>query len=259
MLVLAIVLIVVAVLLSAACQLAIPKLTGAAVNQAVGHDVSGLDRTLMIFAGVALGYAACFFVGEWLSSRLAQRVIFDIRRAMFAHFQDVSLSFMDKTHVGRIMARLQGDVNALQEFLENMNGALGDFVTLVAAVRQQMQPGGRYEFVDTHERETVETNLAAMQSLLDKYGTVAQMDMNTKIQLFNDQEIVNAILTRRDDKRLVCESVAPIGSHIPRTSCRTYREMELERRDVQNLKQQMLQVPAVRVPSGRPSSRGGNR
>lgn len=135
----------------------------------------------------------------------------------------------------------------------------GDFVTLVAAVRQQMQPGGRYEFVDTHERETVETNLAAMQSLLDKYGTVAQMDMNTKIQLFNDQEIVNAILTRRDDKRLVCESVAPIGSHIPRTSCRTYREMELERRDVQNLKQQMLQVPAVRVPSGRPSSRGGNR
>ena len=30
---------------------------------------------------------------------------------MFAHFQDVSLSFMDKTHVGRIMSRLQGDVN----------------------------------------------------------------------------------------------------------------------------------------------------
>ena len=121
----------IAVLGSAAFSLAIPKLTGAAVNRAVAHDVAGLDRTLMIFAGVALGYAACFFVGEWLSSRLAQRVIFDIRRTMFAHFQDVSLSFMDKTHVGRIMARLQGDVNALQEFLENMNGALGDFVTLI--------------------------------------------------------------------------------------------------------------------------------
>lgn len=38
---------------------------------------------------------------------------------------------MDKTHVGRIMSRLQGDVNALQEFLESMNGAIGDFVTLI--------------------------------------------------------------------------------------------------------------------------------
>jgi len=38
---------------------------------------------------------------------------------------------MDKTHVGRIMARLQGDVNALQEFLDTMNGAVGDAVTLI--------------------------------------------------------------------------------------------------------------------------------
>ena len=57
-------------------------------------------------------------------------MIFDVRRSMFAHFQDVALTFMDKTHVGRIMSRLQGDVNALQEFLESSTGALGDFTTL---------------------------------------------------------------------------------------------------------------------------------
>ena len=121
----------VAVLISAATQVAVPAMIGAAVNAAVAKDGALLDRTLIIFAAVAAAYATFFFVGEWLSSRLAQRVIFDIRRKMFAHFQDVSLSFMDKTHVGRIMARLQGDVNALQEFLENMNGAIGDFVMLV--------------------------------------------------------------------------------------------------------------------------------
>ena len=121
----------VAVLISAATQVAVPAMVGAAVNAAVARDGPLLDRTLMIFAAVAAAYATFFFLGEWLSSRLAQRVIFDIRRKMFAHFQDVSLSFMDKTHVGRIMARLQGDVNALQEFLENMNGAIGDFVMLV--------------------------------------------------------------------------------------------------------------------------------
>ena len=121
----------VAVLISAATQVAVPAMVGAAVNAAVAKDGPLLDRTLIIFAAVAAAYATFFFIGEWLSSRLAQRVIFDIRRKMFSHFQDVSLSFMDKTHVGRIMARLQGDVNALQEFLENMNGAIGDFVMLL--------------------------------------------------------------------------------------------------------------------------------
>ena len=120
-----------AVLITALCQIAIPSLIGTAVNRAVGHDTAALDQTLFLFAGAAAVSASFFFVGEWLSARLAQRVIFDVRRAMFAHFQDVSLSFMDKTHVGRIMARLQGDVNALQEFLENMNGAVGDAIMLV--------------------------------------------------------------------------------------------------------------------------------
>ncbi|OXE37387.1 MAG: multidrug ABC transporter [Phenylobacterium zucineum] len=120
-----------AVLISAGCQVLIPKLTGEAVKRAVSHQIGALDQILLTFGLVAVAYALFFFIGEWLSSRLAQQVIFDIRRAMFSHFQDVSLSFMDKTHVGRIMARLQGDVNALQEFLDTMNGALGDAVTLI--------------------------------------------------------------------------------------------------------------------------------
>ena len=117
----------------------------------------------------------------------------------------------------------------------------GDFTAVVAAVHQQMQPGGRYEFVQQGERDKLETNFTEMQSLFDKYGTVAQMDQSSKVQLFNDQEAVNAILTRRDDKRLVCESVEPIGSHIPRTTCRTYREIELEQRNAQDFQHQLLQ------------------
>ena len=40
------------------------------------------------------------------------------------------LSFMDKTEVGRLMSRLQGDVSALQEFLETSIFAIGDFVCI---------------------------------------------------------------------------------------------------------------------------------
>ncbi|MES3027013.1 MAG: ABC transporter ATP-binding protein [Pseudomonadota bacterium] len=122
---------VVAVLISAVCAVSIPALIGRAVTAAVNRDGQLLDQILIAFAGLIAVYASAFFMEQWLSARLAQRVIFDVRRKMFDHFQDVSLSFMDKTHVGRIMSRLQGDVNALQEFLESSTGAVGDLAMLI--------------------------------------------------------------------------------------------------------------------------------
>ena len=41
---------------------------------------------------------------------------------------------MDRTEVGRLMSRLQGDVNSLQEFLETSVFAIGDLVLLVGIV-----------------------------------------------------------------------------------------------------------------------------
>jgi ATP-binding cassette subfamily B protein len=119
-----------AVLVSSLTSVAMPWLIGTIVSAAVAHDAAGLKWRLIAFAALVLINAASGFCDQWLTSRLAQRVIFDVRRSMFAHFQDVALTFMDRTHVGRIMSRLQGDVNALQEFLESSTGALGDFTTL---------------------------------------------------------------------------------------------------------------------------------
>ena len=119
-----------AVLVSSLTSVATPWLIGTLVNAAVQRDIVGLQRLLMAFAVLVVVNAASNFGDQWMTTRLAQRVIFDVRRAMFAHFQDVALTFMDKTHVGRIMSRLQGDVNALQEFLESSTGALGDLTTL---------------------------------------------------------------------------------------------------------------------------------
>lgn len=108
-----------------------------------------------------------------------------------------------------------------------------DFAAVAAAVRKEMVPGGRFEFIDSKERGTVDKRLDEMASLFDSYGTVDKMDQDAKIKLFNDQEEVNAILRHRDDSRRICQSVAPVGSHIPRTICTTYRDQELERRRTQ--------------------------
>jgi len=118
-----------------AAQLAIPYVIRAAVNSAV-HKPGSLPINTVgcIFLAVIAFNAAASWSQEVLSARLAQRVIFDMRRSMFVHLQDVSLSFLDKTHVGRIMSRLQGDVNALQEFFETSIQAVGDLMLLVGII-----------------------------------------------------------------------------------------------------------------------------
>ena len=54
-----------------------------------------------------------------------------------------------------------------------------------------------------------------------------------KTQMFNSQEQVNAILSHRDGDRMVCQTVAPVGSHIPVKTCKTARQMENDHREVQ--------------------------
>ncbi len=126
-----------AVLVFTATQLSIPLIIRMAIDEVLLPGRGGQISLLLVIAAfgaaIAVNYAA-----NWTQDRLialvGERVIFDIRRAMFAHLQWVALSFMDKTEVGRMMSRLQGDVNSLQEFLENWITAFGDLVLLLGIV-----------------------------------------------------------------------------------------------------------------------------
>ncbi len=124
----------IAVALATAVQVSIPLTVRYAVDSAVGHSVLPLHVVLIGFGVLIVLNGVLGYLQESMSARLAQRVIFDLRRAMFAHLQDVSLSFLDQTQVGRLMARLQSDVNALQEFMENSVSAIGDFFLLLGIV-----------------------------------------------------------------------------------------------------------------------------
>lgn len=96
------------------------------------------------------------------------------------------------------------------------------FTEVATTVRDEMENGGRYEYVKPKERVQVEQNLDVMGTLFDEYGTVQAMKEDAKIKLFNAQEVVNSILTLRDRDRVICKKEAPIGSHIPIVSCHTY-------------------------------------
>ena len=123
-----------AVLVFTATQLAIPLIVSNTFEYVAGAGESalGLLRTAVgVFAGVIAVNFVANVLQEGVVSRAGERVLFDLRRAMYRHLQRVSLSFMDRTEAGRLMSRLQGDVYALQEFLESSVFAIGDLVLLV--------------------------------------------------------------------------------------------------------------------------------
>jgi ATP-binding cassette, subfamily B, multidrug efflux pump len=125
-----------AVLIFTLSQLSIPLVIRYAIDN--GMAVGSGDTVLMLmvatFGLVILVNYAANWIQERVVGKVAENVLFNMRRAMFAHLQKVSLSFMDRTEVGRLMSRLQGDVNSMQEFLETSVMSVGDIVLLFGIV-----------------------------------------------------------------------------------------------------------------------------
>ncbi|MCT7378480.1 ABC transporter ATP-binding protein [Chelativorans salis] len=128
---------VAAVLIFTGTQLVIPLIIRYAIDN--GMALGEIDHPALLYSVAAFGLAilvnyAASYTQETVVGQMAEDVLFDIRRAMFEHLQKVSLSFMDKTEVGRLMSRLQGDVNSMQEFLETSVLSIGDIVLLFGIV-----------------------------------------------------------------------------------------------------------------------------
>jgi ATP-binding cassette subfamily B protein len=118
-------------------QLAIPLVIGTAVDTALGSGA--MDRQLLLYTALAFALivsinAVASLGQEVIVGKTGERILFDLRRAMYAHLQRLSMGFMDRTEVGRLMSRLQGDVGALQEFLDTIVTSLGDVLLLIGIV-----------------------------------------------------------------------------------------------------------------------------
>ncbi|MFO1142485.1 MAG: ABC transporter ATP-binding protein [Amaricoccus sp.] len=127
---------VAAVLTFTLTQLAIPLIIRHAIDRGMGPgaDPRVLAWSFAAFAAAILVNYAASWTQETVVGQAAENVLSDMRRAMFAHLQRVSLGFMDKTEVGRLMSRLQGDVNSMQEFLETSVLSVGDIALLFGIV-----------------------------------------------------------------------------------------------------------------------------
>ena len=75
---------------------------------------SALNRSLMLFLVVVLAMAAAIMTRSYLLAWIGERVIADVRTAVFSRVLGLDLGFFETTRTGEIISRLTSDTTLLQ-------------------------------------------------------------------------------------------------------------------------------------------------
>lgn len=117
---------------TSALAVATPVLAGRVVNAIVDGGREGLVTGLALaIAGLAVADAAFGLLGRWLSSRIGEGLILDLRTTVFDHVQRMPVAFFSRTRTGSLVSRLNNDViGAQRAFSTTLSGVVGNLVTL---------------------------------------------------------------------------------------------------------------------------------
>jgi len=122
------------VLITTAVRLAIPILIGI---YTLDRAVKNKDATMLFWLVALIGglytasYIANIYRIRWMN-QLGQNVIYDLRKHLFTHVQNLSHRFFDQRSAGSILVRIMNDINSLQELFTNgVINLLMDIVLLV--------------------------------------------------------------------------------------------------------------------------------
>ncbi|MEO5616531.1 MAG: ABC transporter ATP-binding protein [Candidatus Eisenbacteria bacterium] len=120
----------------ALAALAGPLLTKEAIDKGIRHgDLVHLDLVAGVYLCVLAASILFAYVHHQIMQRVAQRVTMDLRMAVFSHLQRVPVSFYDGQPVGKLLTRVTGDVDVVQELVTGGVGALfSDLFLLVGIV-----------------------------------------------------------------------------------------------------------------------------
>ena len=77
--------------------------------------LADVTRWGLIFLGVAAAGAALVLLREWLMNRTGQRIVFELRNALFQHLLKLPVAWYDRHAVGWTVTRTTSDVDALSE------------------------------------------------------------------------------------------------------------------------------------------------
>ncbi|MFW6097196.1 MAG: ABC transporter ATP-binding protein [Chloroflexota bacterium] len=98
-------------------------------------DVDGLGRIAVLVAACYLALYAATAWQQYLMGWTSERVLTDVREAMFRHLQELSLSYHDRTIVGVTVSRVINDVAVINDLLtQGVISLVGDTLILLGII-----------------------------------------------------------------------------------------------------------------------------
>jgi ATP-binding cassette subfamily B protein len=117
----------------AAMVVVMPLLVQRIVDDGILAGDRGLVTTLALaMAGVVIFNAVLAVIAGWLSSRIGEGLIFDLRTKVFGHVQRQSLAFFTRTQTGALVSRLNNDViGAQRAFTSTLSSTVSNSIAVL--------------------------------------------------------------------------------------------------------------------------------
>ncbi len=98
------------------------------------------------------------------------------------------------------------------------------------ALEHEIVAGERYRGIAPKDRERVLEALDRMEANLAGIRSVSELDERRRLAVFNDQELINVVLTQAaEDSRVVCTRETPVGTRLATKVCKTVGERRRDR------------------------------
>ncbi|GAA2144141.1 ABC transporter ATP-binding protein [Actinomadura napierensis] len=117
----------------AVLAVATPVLAGRVVNAIVDRSATSTVVWLAVLIAVlAVAEGGLGLANRWLSARIGEGLILDLRTAVFDHVQRMPVAFFTRTRTGALVSRLNNDViGAQRAFSDTLSGVVSNLVTLL--------------------------------------------------------------------------------------------------------------------------------
>ena len=130
--------------LAMGATVAIPWLTGRAIDEIDSGNRDGLTTLVLVIAGIALLRVVLSVARRLVAGRVSLAVEVDLRNLVYAHLQSLELGFFATTQTGQLMSRATVDLQSVRFFLGYglvfiAQSALT--IVLAAAAMLALQPG----------------------------------------------------------------------------------------------------------------------
>ncbi len=96
--------------------------------------IARLDALALAMVAIALGLGITAYGANALLANAGQKVVYDLRCRLFRHIQAQSMTFHYRQRVGDLLARLGGDVQAMQGVVVNVIPVIAENVLTVAGM-----------------------------------------------------------------------------------------------------------------------------